>query len=290
MFATYAEDGSMIRAFGILRDVTDAKRVEEDAARQREELLRADRMISLGILVSGIAHEINNPNHAIGLNAPLVRDAWREAAALLDELAAARANLRIGRMSWQEARGEVAEMIEDIEQASDRIRHIVTELRGFAIDQGPGERGEVLVNDVVTASMRLLGNHIARATRHFELTLGDATQPVSGNARRLEQVVVNLVINACQALEHDGQAIRLTTGSDGQRVFIRVQDEGRGIAPEHLSRIRTPFFTTKRGEGGTGLGVPVSDRIAREHGGELTFESEPGRGTTATLWLPRAEQ
>jgi signal transduction histidine kinase len=69
-------------------------------------------------------------------------------------------------------------------------------------------------------------------------------------------------------------------------VFIRVRDEGRGIAPEDLANIRTPFFTTKRAEGGTGLGVAVSDRIAGEHGGELTFESAVGRGTTATLWLP----
>ena len=288
MFPTFADDGSMIRAFGILRDITEVKRAEEEAARHRDELLRADRMISLGILVSGMAHEINNPNHSIGLNAPLVRDAWREAAALLDELDAEGANLRIGRMPWREARGEVAAMIEDIEHASERIGNIVTELRSFALDQAPGLRRNVSINDIVNASMRLLGKHIARATMHFTMTLGEGIPLILGNARRLEQVVVNLVLNACQALERSDQAIRLTTGFDGARVFLRVTDEGRGIAPEDLPNIRTPFFTTKRAEGGTGLGVPVSDRIAGEHDGELTFESELGRGTTATLWLPPA--
>ena len=285
-FPTFAEDGSMVRAFGILRDITDAKRAEEEAARQRDELLRADKMISLGILVSGMAHEINNPNHTIGLNAPLVRDAWRDASALLDELEAAGEDVRIGRMPWSEARAEVAAMLDDIGHASERIRDIVTELRGFALDHHPGSRADVSVNDIVTASMRLLGKHIAKATKHFSMALADGVPLIHGNASRLEQVVVNLVLNACQALTTDDQAIRLATGFDGERVFVRVRDEGRGIAPEHLPNLRTPFFTTKRTEGGTGLGVPVADRIAGEHGGELTFESEVGRGTTATLWLP----
>lgn len=287
-FATYAEDGSLMRAFGLLRDVTASKRAEEDAARHRDELVRADKMISLGILVSGMAHEINNPNHAIGLNVPLVRDAWRDAAALIDELAAGRSGLRVGRMPWSEARGEVAAMIDDVELASDRIRNIVTELRGFALDYAPGERRAVAVNEVVTASLRLLGKHIAKATRRYSMKLAEELPAIEGNAPRLEQVVVNLLLNACQALRSDREAIEIATGFDGRRVFIRVCDEGRGIAPEHLANIRTPFFTTKRAEGGTGLGVPVADRIAVEHGGELTFESEPGRGTTATLWLPPA--
>ena len=288
LFATYADDGSMIRAFGILRDITDLRRAEEELARHRDELLRADKMITLGILVSGMAHEINNPNHTIGLNAPLVRDAWRDASALLGELAQSRSGLRIGRMPLEEARSEVAAMIDDIEDASERIGYIVSELRTFALDQDPGERREVFVNDVVRASLRLVGKQIARATRHFELDLAEPTPPILGNARRLEQVVVNLLLNAVQSLEHDGETVCVATGSEGARVFIRVSDEGRGIAPEHLPNIRTPFFTTKRAEGGTGLGVSVSDRIAGEHGGELTFESELGRGTIATLWLPAA--
>lgn len=290
MFATYAEDGSMIRAFGILRDVTESKRAEEEAARHRDELVRADKMISLGILVSGVAHEINNPNHAIGLNVPLVRDVWRDAVRLIDELAASsgRDDLRLGRLPWSEARTEVGAMLDDIELASDRIRNIVNELRGFAVDNNSGQRNSVAVNDVVTGSLRLLGKHIARATRVFRVDLANDVPLVDGNAQRLEQVVVNLVLNACQALENVQQAIDIQTGFDGERVFIRVRDEGRGIAPENLANIRTPFFTTKRAEGGTGLGVPVSDRIAGEHGGELAFESAVGRGTTATLWLPPA--
>ncbi|HEX6099704.1 MAG TPA: PAS domain S-box protein [Thermoanaerobaculia bacterium] len=288
-FATYDETNAMVRAFGILRDVTDVKRAEEELARHRDELVRADKMITLGILVSGMAHEINNPNHTIALNAPLVRDAWREVSELVDQLAAPGQDVRIGRMPWAEARPEVTDMVEDIETASERIRYIVSELRNFALDQDPGDRQSVSVNDVVQSAARLVGKQIARATRHFDCDLPERVPPILGNARRLEQVVVNLIMNACQALEHEEQAIRVTTGVEEGRVFVRVRDEGHGIAPEHLPNIRTPFFTTKRAQGGTGLGVPVSDRIAKEHGGELTFESELGGGTTATLWLPPAK-
>lgn len=286
-FIQYAEDRSLTRAFGIMRDITDVRRAEEEAARQRDQLVRADKMISLGILVSGIGHEINNPNHTIGLNVPLLRDVWRDAALLLDRLASSSdEELRVGRMRWSDARDEVAAMLDDVEHASERIRNIVRELRGFALDHDPGESGPVSVNDVVTSSLRLLGKHIAKATKHFSIALAGDEPYVIGNASRLQQVVVNLVLNACQALQSDEQGIAIETGSQNGRAFIRVRDQGRGIAAEDLPRIRTPFFTTKRSEGGTGLGLAVSDRIASEQGGELAFDSILGQGTTATLWMP----
>jgi polar amino acid transport system substrate-binding protein len=109
---------------------------------------------------------------------------------------------------------------------------------------------------------------------------------VQANQGRLEQVVVNLVINACQALDRTECAIVIETGRARDHVFIRVIDEGRGISAEALHKIKDPFFTTKRASGGSGLGLAVSDRIVQEHGGELTFQSVVGRGTTATLSIP----
>jgi PAS domain S-box-containing protein len=284
-FLHYAANGALTRAFGLLRDITDLKRAEEEAARHRDQLERADKMITLGILVSGIVHEINNPNHTIGLNAPLLRDTWRDAAILLDQLAGTDDTLRIGGMPWKEARVEMAGMLDDIQHASERIRTIVTGLRNFALDHDPGERRRVSLNHVVASSLRLLGKHIAKATKSFTLELAEEEPLVNANASRLEQVVVNLVLNACQALQNEEQAICIETGAEEARAFIRVRDEGRGIAAADLANIRTPFFTTKRTEGGTGLGLAVSDRIAGEQGGELTFQSEVGKGTTATLWL-----
>jgi PAS domain S-box-containing protein len=273
----------------IALDVSERKRMQRDLDREREALTRADKMISLGVLVSGVAHEVSNPNHAIMLNVSLLRDAWRGIVPIVDEHAARDGPMRVANLPWEELRGEVASMIDDVEHATDRIRGIVTELRTFALDPEPGEGRAVSMNDVVTSSLRLLGNHIRKATNRFSVELAPDLPAVRGNPRRLEQVLVNLVINACHALPNPDCAVTIETGMTETDVFVRVIDEGRGISRDDLRRITEPFFTTKRAAGGTGLGLAVSERIAQEHGGTLTFESEPGKGTTATLSIPYGE-
>jgi PAS domain S-box-containing protein len=285
-FAERNAAGAVTRVYGIVQDVTEQRQVEQAAQREREAMTRADKMISLGVLVSGVAHEINNPNHSIMLNAPLLRDAWKSIVPIVDGHASAHGEMRIGGLPWAEMRTEGTAMIDDIEHAAERIRGIVTELRGFALDHSAEERRAVPINDVVTSSLRLLGNHLRKATSRFSTVLAPDLPRVQANQRRLEQVLVNLVINACQALESADCAIVIETGRTPTHVFVRVIDEGQGIAPENLRQVKDPFFTTKRAAGGSGLGLAVSDRIAQEHGGELTFESEPGRGTTATLSIP----
>ncbi|HEX6642600.1 MAG TPA: ATP-binding protein, partial [Thermoanaerobaculia bacterium] len=285
-FAERNAAGEVTRIYGVVQDVTEQRRLEQVAQREREAMTRADKMISLGVLVSGVAHEINNPNHSIMLNAPLLRDAWKSIVPIVDEHASHDESARIGNLPWDEMRVEGASMIDDIEHAAERIRGIVTELRSFALDHDPGERRAVSMNDVVKSSLRLLGNHIRKATTHFSTVLEHELPTVQGNPHRLEQVLVNLIINACQALESAECAVVIETGRTPTHVFVRVTDEGRGIASEDLRKIKDPFFTTKRATGGSGLGLAVSDRIAQEHGGELTFESQPGHGTSATLSVP----
>jgi PAS domain S-box-containing protein len=274
------------RLIAITLDVTEQRRLEQVARQEREAMTRADKLISLGVLVSGVAHEINNPNHSIMLNAPLLRDAWKGILPIVDEHAARDGETRIGNLPWAEMRAEGTSMIDDIEHAAERIRGIVTELRNFALDHDPGERRAVAMNDVVTSSLRLLGTHIRKATTRFSTVLTHELPAVHANQRRLEQVLVNLIINACQAIESAECALVIETGRTPTHVFARVTDEGRGISRDDLRHIKDPFFTTKRATGGSGLGLAVSDRIAQEHGGELTFESEPGRGTSATLSIP----
>jgi polar amino acid transport system substrate-binding protein len=277
-----------VRGYGILQDITEQRRAEEAAQRQREELTRADRMISLGVLVSGVAHEINNPNHLIMLNAPLLRNAWSDVSGIVDQYAESHDALRVANLPWSEMREEIPQVIDEIDESSDRIRAIVAELRGFGRDQRAAERRAEDLNDIVRGSLRLLANHIRKATTRFDLDLADRALPVEANSRRLEQVVVNLVLNSCQAVERPNALIRVSTSFDQTtgRAEIRVIDEGKGIPADDLSKIRDPFFTTKRAEGGMGLGLAVSDRIVQEHNGSLTFESAVGKGTTAVLSIP----
>lgn len=277
-----------VRGYGILQDITEQRDAEDVAQRQRDELMRADRMISLGILVSGVAHEINNPNHFIMLNAPLLRSAWNDLAPIVDDYARHHGTLRVANLPWEEMRTEIAEIIDEIAAGAERIRAIVSELRGFGRDQDRGPHKPTSVNDVVEGSLRLLMNHVRKATTNFVIKLGSELPPVAANPQRIEQVIVNLVLNSCQALQRRDAAIRVETLLDAahDRVEIRVVDEGRGIAPDDLNKVCDPFFTTKRAEGGMGLGLAVSDRIVQEHYGTIKFQSELGRGTTAIVSLP----
>ena len=136
--------------------------------------------------------------------------------------------------------------------------------------------------------MRLVEPSIHQATVRFSAAYGDRLPCFLGNAQRIEQVLVNLILNACQALPDNERAIELTTWCDASRntVVFRLRDEGSGVSPEDLPRLTDPFFTTKRENGGTGLGLSVSAGIVKEHNGTLEFVSAPGSGTTVTLTLP----
>ncbi|MFA6957036.1 MAG: PAS domain S-box protein [Thermoanaerobaculia bacterium] len=280
------EDGHIASGYGVLTDVTEQKIAEAAAERQREQLIRADKLISLGTLVSGVAHEINNPNHFIMLNAPLIQKAWDEIVPIVDAWAQTHPALRVGGLPWSEMRAEAHEIASDILAGADRINTIVSDLKGFTRDAEPGSETRIDVNDIVRGAQRLLGSRIRKATDNFRSELGPGLPSVAGNPRRLEQVVINLIQNACDALAETRGTIVVATRQDGDEVVIEVRDQGTGIAPEHMNHLFDPFFTTKRAEGGTGLGLPISHRIVTDHGGQLLFESAPGKGTTATVRLP----
>jgi polar amino acid transport system substrate-binding protein len=127
-----------------------------------------------------------------------------------------------------------------------------------------------------------------KSTNHFSVTYGNNLPVLKGNFQRFEQVMINLIQNACQALPDNQKAIFVSTSYDEKKpsIVVEVEDEGTGITSEMLSHITDPFYTTKSDSGGLGLGLSISSRIVREHGGTLTFTSEPGKGTKAEIVLP----
>ena len=147
------------------------------------------------------------------------------------------------------------------------------------------------VNAVVKKAVGLTANLINKSTRHFTLNCQPDLPPVYGNAQRIEQVTINLVVNACQALLDAERSVTVATGfeADHKRVFLEVRDQGVGIPAEALKRITDPFFTTRREQGGTGLGLAITDRIVRDHGGTLTFDSSPDEGTRVRVAFPPAK-
>jgi polar amino acid transport system substrate-binding protein len=137
------------------------------------------------------------------------------------------------------------------------------------------------------SAVSLVSNMIKKATNHFSLVLADDLPTLKGNFQRLEQVMINLIQNACQAIPDNRRGIRVSTRFDkeGDCIVVTVEDEGTGIPLDILPHIRDPFFTTRHDKGGVGLGLSISSRIVEEHGGTMEFASEPGKGTVVTVLL-----
>ena len=272
------------------RELTEEVRLHREARAELElkqrMLMQADRLASLGTMAAGIAHEINTPNGFILLNLPLLDRVFAECLPYLDREKEENGDFRLAGRPYSRMRKEVPALLADMRGGAERVKNIVNDLKKFSNSQASEEKESVDLNQLLTATLRLLGSTIRRCGGCVVET-GDALPPVSAVPGRLQQVIINLVLNACEALTDRTQRIRLRTGQGPEpgHVCLEVRDEGAGMTAETLARIASPFFTTKQAQGGTGLGLAISTEIAREHGGRLEFQSAPGRGTIARLIL-----
>ncbi len=252
-------------ALTMARDVTLRRQLER-------QLVEADRLAALGTLAAGIAHEINNPLAYVMLNLEWI-------ARKLPELQRDPSSM-----------AGLTAMLDEARQGAERVSTIVRELRSFSRADGDS-RHPVDLTRVVQSAIRMVGNEIRYRAR--VMTSFDTVRPVWGNEARLEQVVVNLLLNAAQAMPEaraEENEIRVDVRPDGERhALLEVHDNGAGIAPDVLPRIFDPFFTTKPVGHGTGLGLSICHGIVTSLGGQIAAYSEPGRGTTFRVLLPTSE-
>ncbi|MFA7403397.1 MAG: transporter substrate-binding domain-containing protein [Pelobacteraceae bacterium] len=276
------------RTAELAQESTERKQALDELKLHQDKLIQADKMASLGILVAGVAHEINNPNGLILLNMPILREVYQDAEEVLEERFQGQGDFTLGGLPYSRMRNEVPHLLEEMQDGANRIKRIVEELKDFARQDTSAAVEAVDLNAVAQAAVRLVDSTLRAATTRFAAQYAAPLPPIPGNAQRIEQVVINLLLNACQALPDMEHGISLATSCDhtAGTVTLTLADEGLGIAPEHVPHLTDPFFTTKRESGGTGLGLSVSAAIVKEHNGTLTFESAPGSGTTVTLTLP----
>lgn len=276
-----------LRTLALELEVAQKERALHELEVRQQQLIQADKLTSLGILTSGVAHEINNPNGLILLNLPLLKKAWGDALQLLQEHYRQHGDFRLGWLNFSRMRHEIPQMLDEMQQGAGRIKRIVEDLKDFARQDSAALSELVDLSRVADTSLRLVDNSLKKATDHFHADLAADLPNFRGNAQRIEQVVVNLLLNACQSLSSRERGIELRTAlaADG-RLLLEVSDQGCGIAPEHLAKLTDPFFTTRRESGGTGLGLSVSAGIVQDHGGQLEFISQPGEGTSVRLLLP----
>ncbi len=275
-------------AIWIVRDISERKRTEEQSRQQQQQLLHADKMISLGLLVSGVAHEINNPNSIALLNLPLLTRSWHSVRPILDEYYDENGDFAVAGIEYSEMRQQLPRLCLELEESAVRIKQIVKDLKDYARQETSGLFQEVDVNEVVQASVRLTANTVQKSTTNFEVHYGNDLPIVEGNRQRLIQVIINLIQNSCEALFHKNGSISIQTQYNQitNGVEIVVRDQGSGIGADVIGKVTDPFFTTKRNIGGTGLGLSVSAGIIKEHLGLLSFSSNPEQGTEVIVSLP----
>ncbi len=269
-------------------EIQKREQAQDEALLREQQLRQADKMVSLGVLVSGVAHEINNPNGLIALNLGLLSEIWEKSLPVLEAFYEENGDFSLGAMNFSELRREMPVLLADTTASSERIKAIVDDLKGFSRTSDERLDEAVDLNRVVDSAINLAASYLKKATRNLVVELDPSLAAIPGNPQRLEQVVINLLLNACHALVSEDAEIRVVTRATKHQAIVEVIDQGRGIAPEDIGRITDPFFTTRRNDGGTGLGLSISAGIVEEHGGVLQFESQPEVGTTARLVLPVA--
>ncbi|HEY3138555.1 MAG TPA: DAHL domain-containing protein [Blastocatellia bacterium] len=273
---------------GIIRDLTAQKQLQETTRQQKLQLIQANKMTALGTLVSSVAHEINNPNQVVLMNSRVLAQAWDDAVGNLDDYAQEHGSFSLGGLPYSEMRRTVPTLVQDVHDGARRIERIVDDLKHFSRPRGRGAHTALQLNEAVERALRLLAHLVKNRTDRLQVGLAQGLPSLPGDAQHVEQIVVNLLTNAVEALPNRKRGVTVTTSFDASKrcVVLEVRDEGVGIPPEHLARLCDPFFTTKQESGGTGLGLAITSSLVRLHGGRLTFDSEPGKGTRARVTFP----
>jgi signal transduction histidine kinase len=269
----------------LVRKSDDLQRAYTSLSQQQAQLIQTEKQASLGRLVAGIAHEINNPIQFIHGNMSILSEAFADLLPLLDQHGAARPDLRIARLDYPFFRRQMPVLLEDMAAGAARIGALVRDLKTFARRDDDRLDESVDLTEAVQASLRLLHNQL----KHCQVVtdLDPALPRMQGNLALLQQVVVNTLQNAYQALDQGG-TIRVRTRAEPGGAWLRlsIEDDGCGIPAAVLDRIFDPFFTTRQRSGGTGLGLAITEGIVQRHQGRIQVESQPGHGTVFHYLLP----
>lgn len=287
-FPVYNAENQPYRVAGVISDVTEFKDAQEQTRQREKQLVQADKLASLGVLVAGVAHEINNPNNFILPNSRIVSQGWNDIEPILKNHFAHHGDFKLAGLPYSQAKDEIQSIIDGITKGAERIKKIVDSLKNYVRDTRCGYDEPVDVNEAIKNALFLLSYLIKKSTNNCILDLESNLPILKGNSQQLEQVVINLITNACQALRtcKDSIHIHTTYSKETKSIQIIISDQGEGIPQEYLEKVFDPFFSTKSERGGTGLGLAISQKIIRAHGGTLQLKSQLGQGTTATISLP----
>jgi len=292
-----AEDGKHKKVTFVM-NISEMAKLRENLRQSEMQLMQAEKMSSLGQMVAGVAHEVNTPLGYVKSNLQLLLDAHKELKSLLV------LHQKLKEQILHGSSTAVAKLLNDIEEQSEtttlhteiekmclnsldgieRIQDLVSSLKNFSrLDEAAFK--QIDLNENIESTLKIAAHLIREKGIKVEKDFGTLPE-IPAYPAQLNQVFLNLLTNAVQAITHDKGKIKITTRKEGEHVVVKVSDNGTGILPEHLNKIFEPFFTTKEVGKGTGLGLSIVYKIIEKHKGKISVESEVGKGSTFTVLLP----
>ncbi|MDY6881830.1 MAG: response regulator [Thermodesulfobacteriota bacterium] len=266
----------------------DRKKAEEALLDSRQQLYQAQKMEALGTLVAGVAHEINNPLGLIIYNIPLFKKVWNDILPLMEEHAKRDPDRKYGGLTFDFLHENFNGLLSDVDMAANRVAKIVTDLKNFARQSNVLNKRVMQINTAVENAVRLAKTTVRKSGVDLAVRLGENLPSFQGDLQSIEQIVLNLVINSIQAIDHSRGKVEIVTGfqKDDGHLYLLVKDNGRGVSQSIADKIFDPFVTDKLAQGGTGLGLSVTYSLVNAHDGKISFESHEGAGATFRVTFP----
>ncbi|MBN1382272.1 MAG: PAS domain S-box protein [Deltaproteobacteria bacterium] len=274
---------------GAWRDITEEKRIRQEIELRLQQMIQSHKLTALGEVVTGVAHEINNPVSFIANNIPLLEEMWSTVEPILASNGASHPDWGDRGVSYVEVCMNMKEIIEEFKIGSNRIKRVVAGLKEFARADEAAPMKPVQIGEVIQGVLIIVGAQVRKTVSRIDLYVDQNLPPVQGHFQKIEQVLANLLINAHQSIPSDRKGRIIITArylSAHHAVLIEIEDNGIGMAKEVQDRILEPFFTTRRDKEGTGLGLSISYGLVKEHHGIIGVLSRPGIGSRFSIYLP----
>jgi PAS domain S-box-containing protein len=274
---------------GAWQDITENRRIRREGELRVQQMFQSHKLKALGEVVTGVAHEINNPVSFIANNITLLEEMWRAIEPILASDGASHTDWSDKGISYVEVSTNMKEIIEEFKIASQRIKRVIAGLKEFARADETVQMKPLQIEEVIQGVLIIVGAQVRKTVPRIDRYIDSNLPPIQGHFQKIEQVIANLLINAHQSITPDRKGRIIITARNIERlkaILIEIEDNGTGMKNEVLDHIFEPFFTTRRDREGTGLGLSISYGLVKEHRGIIGVLSRPGLGSRFSIYLP----
>lgn len=274
---------------GAWQDITEDKRIRQEGELRLQQMIQSHKLKALGEVVTGVAHEINNPVSFMANNITLLEEMWNAIEPILASDGASHPDWGDKGIGYVQVCTNMKEIIEEFKIASHRIKRVIAGLKEFARTDEIVQKKPVKIDEVIQGVLIIVGAQVRKTVSRIDLYTDSNLPPIQGHFQKIEQVIANLLINAHQSITPDRKGRIIITARSIERlnaILIEIEDNGIGMEKEVLDHIFEPFFTTRRDSEGTGLGLSISYGLIKEHKGIIGVLSRRNVGSKFSIYLP----